>query len=158
MSVYSFEAETITGQLTSLSEYAGNVLLIVNTASHCGFTPQFRGLQEMYDKYEASGLVVLGFPCAQFRNQEFADNADIAQACEMNYGVRFPMFSRIDVNGPAAHPLFDYLKREAPGVLGSQSIKWNFTKFLIGRDGKVRKRFAPYVKPEKLEAEIVSLL
>lgn len=148
---------TLGGQPVSMADYAGKVVLVVNTASQCGFTPQYAGLETLYQKYAAQGLVVLGFPCNQFGKQEPGSADDIAQTCHINYGVSFPMFEKIDVNGTAAHPLFRYLKKALPGVLGER-IKWNFTKFLIGRDGKPIKRFAPFTTPEKMEAAIVAAL
>jgi glutathione peroxidase len=150
-------ATSLGGQPVPMTDYAGKVVLVVNTASHCGFTPQYAGLETLYQKYAAQGLVVLGFPCNQFGKQEPGSADDIAQTCHINYGVSFPMFEKIEVNGAAAHPLFRYLKKALPGVLGER-IKWNFTKFLIGRDGKPIKRFAPFTKPEKMEASIVAAL
>lgn len=150
-------ANSLGGQPVPMADYAGKVVLVVNTASHCGFTPQYAGLETLYQKYAAQGLVVLGFPCNQFGKQEPGSADDIAQTCHINYGVSFPMFAKIEVNGTAAHPLFRYLKKALPGVLGER-IKWNFTKFLIGRDGKPIKRFAPFTKPEKMEAAIVAAL
>ena len=150
-------ATSLSGEPVPMADYAGKVVLVVNTASHCGFTPQYAGLETLYQKYAAQGLVVLGFPCNQFGKQEPGSADDIAQTCHINYGVSFPMFAKIEVNGAAAHPLFRYLKKALPGVLGER-IKWNFTKFLIGRDGKPIKRFAPFTKPEKMEAAIVTAL
>ncbi|AST69078.1 glutathione peroxidase [Kosakonia cowanii] len=150
-------ATSLSGEPVPMADYAGKVVLVVNTASHCGFTPQYAGLETLYQKYAAQGLVVLGFPCNQFGKQEPGSADDIAQTCHINYGVSFPMFAKIEVNGAAAHPLFRYLKKTLPGVLGKR-IKWNFTKFLIGRDGKPIKRFAPFTKPEKMEAAIVAAL
>jgi Glutathione peroxidase len=152
-----FQATLITGAEQSLGEYAGKVVLVVNTASKCGFTPQFAGLEALYEEYRDQGLVVLGFPCDQFANQEFADNAETAQFCQLNYGVSFPMFAKIDVNGPNAHPLFSWLRQEAGGILGD-AIKWNFTKFLINRDGEVVHRYAPTVEPAALEGDLKALL
>ena len=157
-SLYDFQAARIDGQPVRLSDYRGQVLLIVNTASACGFTPQFAGLEELHKKYAARGLVLLGFPCNQFGKQDPGSNLDIGAFCEKNYGVDFTMMSKIDVNGPNAIPLYDWLKKQAPGVLGTKSIKWNFTKFLIGRDGKVIKRYAPKTKPKELEADIEAAL
>ena len=157
-SLYDFQAARIDGQPVRLSDYRGQVLLIVNTASACGFTPQFAGLEELHKKYAARGLVLLGFPCNQFGKQDPGSNLDIGAFCEKNYGVDFTMMSKIDVNGPNAIPLYDWLKKEAPGVLGTRSIKWNFTKFLIGRDGKVIKRYAPKTKPRELDSDIESAL
>jgi glutathione peroxidase len=150
-------ATSLSGEPVPMADYAGKVVLVVNTASHCGFTPQYAGLETLYQKYAAQGLVVLAFPCNQFGKQEPGSADDIAQTCHINYGVSFPMFEKIEVNGAAAHPLFRYLKKALPGVLGER-IKWNFTKFLIGRDGKPIKRFAPFTKPEKMEAAIVAAL
>lgn len=153
MSFYQLTATGLGGQIISMNDYAGKVVLVVNTASQCGFTPQYGGLETLYKKYAAQGLVVLGFPCNQFGKQEPGGADDIAQTCHINYGVSFPIFEKIEVNGNAAHPVFRYLKSELPGVLGGR-IKWNFTKFLIGRDGKPLKRFAPITAPEKMEAAI----
>ncbi|GGA49720.1 glutathione peroxidase [Kroppenstedtia guangzhouensis] len=157
MSVHDFAARRITGEEQSLSEFAGFVLLIVNTASKCGFTPQYRELQQLYDKYHERGLEILGFPCNQFGGQEPGSEDEILEFCQVRYGVTFPMFSKTKVKGPNAHPLFQYLSREAPGIFG-QAIKWNFTKFLINREGRVVRRFAPATKPEQLEREIESIL
>ncbi len=156
----TFHQLTVTslrGQPISMADYAGKVVLVVNTASQCGFTPQYAGLEKLYKKYADQGLVVLGFPCNQFGKQEPGGADDIAQTCHVNYGVSFPMFGKVEVNGATAHPLFRYLKEALPGVLGGR-IKWNFTKFLIGRDGKPLKRFAPMTTPEKMEAAIVAAL
>ena len=152
-----FEATTIKGAPQQLSEYLGKVVLVVNTASKCGFTPQFAGLEKLYDDLNDSGLVVLGFPCDQFANQEFADNAEVEEFCQMNYGVDFPMFAKIDVNGRDAHPLYGWLRTEKGGVLGD-AIKWNFTKFLLNRDGGVVKRYPPSTPPEDIEDDIRALL
>jgi glutathione peroxidase len=152
-----FEATTITGTLQQLSEYVGKVVLVVNTASKCGFTPQFAGLEKLYTDLKDEGLVVLGFPCDQFANQEFADNAEVADFCQLNYGVDFPMFAKVDVNGKDAHPLYGWLRTEKGGVLGD-AIKWNFTKFLLNRDGKVVKRYPPTTPPEDIEDDIRKLL
>lgn len=154
---HQLTATSLGGQPVPMDDYAGKVVLVVNTASHCGFTPQYAGLETLYQKYAAQGLVVLGFPCNQFGKQEPGSADDIAQTCHINYGVSFPMFAKIEVNGAAAHPLFRYLKKTLPGVLGER-IKWNFTKFLVGRDGQPLKRFAPFTKPEKMEAAIVAAL
>ncbi|SMG28234.1 glutathione peroxidase [Cedecea sp. NFIX57] len=154
---HQLTATSLTGQQITLSDYAGKLVLIVNTASQCGFTPQYAGLEALYKKYAAQGLVVLGFPCNQFGKQEPGDADEISRTCHINYGVSFPMFAKVEVNGAAAHPVFRYLKNELPGVLGGR-IKWNFTKFLIGRDGKPLKRFAPFTTPEKIEAAIVAAL
>ncbi|MDE1184043.1 glutathione peroxidase [Paraburkholderia sp.] len=157
-SVYSFTARTLGGEEISLERYKGRVLLIVNTASECGFTPQYAGLQKLHDAYAARGLDVLGFPCNQFGKQEPGDATQIGSFCEKNYGVSFPMFDKIDVNGANAHPLYRYLTGEAPGVLGIEAIKWNFTKFLVNRDGEVIKRYAPLTKPDAIVGDIEKLL
>ncbi len=157
-SVYNFSANTITGDSKSLSDYQGKVLLIVNTASKCGLTPQFKGLEELYQAYKDNGLEILGFPCNQFASQDPGSESEIAEFCQLNYGVSFPMFAKIEVNGDSTHPLYQYLKQEAPGLMGSKSIKWNFTKFLVNGEGKVLKRFAPTDAPEKLTADIQKLL
>ncbi|MED1265733.1 glutathione peroxidase [Bacillus mycoides] len=158
MTVYDFSAKTITGEEKSLKDYAGKALLIVNVASKCGFTPQYKGLQEVYDKYKDQGLEILGFPCNQFGGQEPGTEADITSFCELNYGVNFPMFAKIDVKGDKAHPLYTYMTEQAPGLLGMKAVKWNFTKFLIGKDGKIVGRFAPQTKPVDLEVEIEKVL
>lgn len=158
MGTFDFSATALGGETIDLAQYRGKVLLVVNTASQCMYTPQYKALEKMYADYGARGLVVLGFPCNQFRAQEPGSNEDIGAFCEKNYGVTFPMFAKIDVNGNDAHPLFQHLKKEAPGVLGTQGIKWNFTKFLVDRAGQVVARFAPTVKPEELEGEIEKLL
>jgi glutathione peroxidase len=152
-----FEARTITGQQQQLAEYLGSVVLVVNTASKCGLTPQFQGLENLYSDLREQGLVVLGFPCDQFAKQEFDEDAEIADFCQLNYGVTFPMFAKVDVNGSEAHPLFGWLRSEQGGVLGD-AIKWNFTKFLIGRDGKPVRRYAPTVDPAAIENDIKALL
>jgi glutathione peroxidase len=157
-SVYDFEARRIDGRPAPLSEYRGRVLLIVNTASQCGFTPQFEGLEALYRKYAGQGLEVLGFPSNQFMHQDPGTHAEIAAFCTENYGVSFPMMEKIDVNGAAAAPLYKWLVKQAPGLLGSTAIKWNFTKFLVGRDGQVRKRYAPLDKPESIAADIEAAL
>ena len=154
---HQLHATSLQGQLISMADYAGKLVLVVNTASHCGFTPQYAGLEMLYKKYADQGLVVLGFPCNQFGKQEPGGAEDITQTCRINYGVSFPMFEKVEVNGDAAHPVFRYLKEALPGVLGGR-IKWNFTKFLVGRDGKPLKRFAPISTPEKMEAAIVAAL
>ena len=156
--IYDFDCETTGGKKQPLSEYQGKVLLVVNTASKCGFTPQFAGLEELYEKYRDQGLEVLGFPCNQFASQDPGSNAEIEEFCQLNYGVSFPMFGKIEVNGSGADPLFKYLKKEAPGALGSQRVKWNFTKFLVDSSGKVVKRYAPTVKPKAIEKDIAKLL
>ncbi len=157
-SIYDFSATSIEGQPISLSTFKDKVLLIVNTASQCGFTPQYKGLQELYDKYADRGLVILGFPCNQFGQQEPGTSNDIQSFCETRFGVKFPLFQKIDVNGPNAHPLFKYLTKAAPGLLGSEAIKWNFTKFLVDRNGNVVKRYASLTKPEDIEKDIQALL
>ncbi|MDF3031470.1 MAG: glutathione peroxidase [Moraxellaceae bacterium] len=157
-SVYEYSAKTITGEDKPIAEFQGQVLLIVNTASKCGFTPQFKGLEALYEKYKGQGFNILGFPCNQFLNQDPADDAQISEFCELNYGVTFPMFAKIDVNGDAAHPLFKHLTNAAPGLLGSKAIKWNFTKFLVDRKGNVVHRYAPATKPEDIESDIRMLL
>jgi glutathione peroxidase len=158
MSIYDFTAETLDGKPAPLSDWKGKVLLIVNTASKCGFTPQYQGLEELYRKHRDKGFVVLGFPCNQFGAQEPGDAAEIANFCSLTYDVDFPMMRKIDVNGPAAHPLYKYLKSAKKGVLGTEGIKWNFTKFLVDRDGQVVGRFAPTVEPRALEGAIEALL
>lgn len=156
--IYDFNATDIRGEEHSLDEFRGKVLLIVNTASKCGFTPQFEGLQSLYVDLKEKGLEVLGFPCNQFRNQDPADDKAISEFCSLNYGVDFPMFAKIDVNGPNAHPLFEYLKHSAKGLLGSEAVKWNFTKFLVNRDGEVVRRYPPTTKPSAIRADIEALL
>jgi glutathione peroxidase len=156
--IYKFEAQKINGQMVPLSQFEGQVMLIVNTASACGFTPQLDGLEKLYKSYAKQGLVVLGFPCNQFGAQEPGSNEEIVEFCQMNYGVSFPMMGKIEVNGPQAHPLYRWLEAEAPGLLGSKSIKWNFTKFLVGRDGTVLKRYAPTDSPASLTPDIEAAL
>ena len=156
--VYDFDALAITGQSVPLRQYQGQVLLIVNTASACGFTPQLAGLETLHETYGAQGLVVLGFPCNQFGAQEAGNNAEIADFCQLNYGVRFPMMAKIEVNGAQAHPLYQWLCAEAPGLLGTKAIKWNFTKFLVGKDGAVRQRYAPIDSPASLAHDIEAAL
>lgn len=158
MNVFDFQATSLDGKPVDLAQYRGKVLLIVNTASKCGFTPQYQGLETVYRELHGRGLEVLGFPCNQFGSQEPGSEEEIGAFCEKNYGVSFPMFGKVDVNGDAAHPLFQHLKAEAPGVLGTEGIKWNFTKFLIGRDGKVLKRYAPQTKPEEIAGDIEQAL
>jgi glutathione peroxidase len=158
MNVYDFQATALDGKPVDLAQYRGKVLLIVNTASKCGFTPQYQGLETVYRELHGRGLEVLGFPCNQFGSQEPGTEEEIGAFCEKNYGVSFPMFAKVDVNGDDAHPLWKFLKGEAPGVLGTEGIKWNFTKFLIGRDGKVAKRYAPTTKPEEIAGDIERLL
>ena len=156
-SIYQFEAELLDGKNKSFADYEGKVLLIVNTASKCGFTPQFSGLEKLYEKYKDQGFEVLGFPCNQFGGQDPGSNEQIGAYCQKNYGVNFPMFAKVDVKGPEAHISFRYLTNNSKGILGN-GIKWNFTKFLIGRDGKVLNRFAPTTKPEDLESEVAAAL
>jgi glutathione peroxidase len=156
--VYDFEARQIDGKPVSLSKFKGKVLLIVNTASQCGFTPQFAGLEALHEKYASKGLAVLGFPSNQFGNQDPGTNEEIGAFCTKNYGVSFPMMEKIDVNGSKAAPLYKWLVKEAPGFLGSTAIKWNFTKFLIGKDGQVIRRYAPLDKPESIAREIEAAL
>ena len=156
--IYDFSAEKLEGGEQSLSDYQGKVLLIVNTASKCGFTPQFEGLEKVFQKYRAQGLVVLGFPCNQFAGQDPGNNSEIGEFCQRNYGVSFPMFAKIDVNGSEAHPIYKFLTKEAKGILGTESVKWNFTKFLVGRDGNVIDRFATATKPEDMAKDIEKAL
>lgn len=158
MALYEHMLTLNNGEQTSLEKYKGKVLLIVNTASKCGFTPQYEGLESLYKKYNDKGFEVLAFPCDQFGHQEPGSNEDIAQFCNLNFGVSFPLFKKTNVNGPNANPLFEELKHEAPGLLGTKRIKWNFTKFLVDTQGKVLKRYAPNVKPEAMEKDIVKLL
>ncbi|MCY1647730.1 glutathione peroxidase [Caulobacter sp. SL161] len=158
MSVYDYSAKTLDGQDVSLADYRGQVLLIVNTASKCGFTPQYEGLEALYKAHKDRGFTVLAFPCNQFGAQEPGDAAEIANFCSLTYDVSFPVMSKIDVNGADAHPLYKFLKKEQKGVLGTEAIKWNFTKFLIGKDGQVVDRFAPTVKPEDLKVAVEALL
>ncbi|QGW80285.1 glutathione peroxidase [Variovorax paradoxus] len=156
--IYDFEARQIDGKSVKLSDFRGKVLLIVNTASKCGFTPQFAGLEALHEKYAAKGLVVLGFPSNQFGSQDPGTNEEIGAFCTTNYGVSFPMMEKIDVNGSGAAPLYQWLTKEKPGLLGSTAIKWNFTKFLVGRDGKVQKRYAPLDTPASLAPDIEAAL
>ena len=158
MSVYEFSAARLDGHEEKLADYRGQVLLIVNTASACGFTPQYAGLEALYENLHGEGLTILGFPCNQFGAQEPGSEAEIGAFCQKNYGVTFPMFSKIEVNGANAHPLYKYLKDAKPGLLGTEAIKWNFTKFLIDKDGEPVARYAPNTKPEELEAPIRKLL
>ena len=155
---YDFDAVSIDGQALHLKDLAGKALLVVNTASACGFTPQFAGLEALHQKYGSQGLVVLGFPCNQFGAQDKGSDNEIANFCQKNYGVSFTMMSKVNVNGANAHPLFQWLTKEAPGILGTQAIKWNFTKFLVGPDGVVRKRYAPTDTPSSLERDIEAVL
>jgi glutathione peroxidase len=157
-SAYDHEARLLDGTPARLADYAGKVMLVVNTASQCGFTPQFEGLEKLYESYKDRGLVVLGFPSNQFGEQEPGSAEEIGAFCQKNYGVTFPMFEKIDVNGDAAHPLYKWLKQSAPGVLGSERIKWNFTKFLVDRSGHVKARYAPVTKPEQIAKDIEALL
>lgn len=157
-SIYDFSANSIEGQPVSLSTYKDKVLLIVNTASQCGFTPQYQGLQSIYNKYENQGFAVLGFPCNQFGQQEPGSANEIQSFCEMRFGVTFPLFEKVDVNGANAHPLFKFLTKSAPGLFGTEGIKWNFTKFLVDRSGKVVKRYPSTTKPEDIEKDIQALL
>jgi glutathione peroxidase len=156
--IHEFKAEDIDGKDRALSEFKGKVLLVVNTASKCGFTPQYAGLEALWRKLKDKGLVILGFPCDQFGHQEPGDEKEIRNFCSLNYDVSFPMFAKVEVNGNGAHPLYQYLRKEARGVLGSESIKWNFTKFLVDREGKVVARYAPTDKPESIEKDILALL
>lgn len=155
---FDFEAVSITGEPVPLSQYRGRVLLVVNTASECGFTPQFKGLEELWREFQARGLVIVGFPSNEFGGQDPGSNDEIASFCQLNYGVSFPMMSKIKVNGAEAHPLWQWLKGEKPGILGTQVIKWNFTKFLVGRDGQVLKRFAPNDAPTTFRGDIEAAL
>lgn len=157
-SVYDYSAKTIDGKEKKLTEYKGKVVLVVNTASKCGFTPQYKGLEALYKQYADKGLVVLGFPCDQFGHQEPGNEEEIKNFCSLNYDVSFPMFAKVEVNGANAHPLYKHLKGEKPGVLGSEGIKWNFTKFLVDKSGNVVKRFAPTDKPESLAKDVEKLL
>jgi len=156
--VFDFSAVSLAGEAVDLKQFQGKVLLIVNTASQCGFTPQYQQLQQLYQQFNVHGLEVLGFPCNQFRGQEPGTAGEIGAFCETNYGVRFPLFAKINVNGADTHPLYQYLKSAAPGLLGSKSIKWNFTKFLVRKDGSVYRRYAPRTKPEALIDDIEKLL
>lgn len=158
MHIYDFEALGIDGQHVALSRYQGQVMLIVNTASACGFTPQFAGLEKLHQQYGEKGLAVLGFPCNQFASQDPGDDAQIANFCQKNYGVSFQMMSKVKVNGDGAHPLYQWLCAEAPGILGSKAIKWNFTKFLVGKDGRVIQRYAPQDAPAKIAKDIEAAL
>ena len=158
MDVTSFSAVTLSGETIDFADYRGKVLLVVNTASECGFTSQYEGLQQLHEAYSDRGLVVLGFPCNQFGKQEPGSGEQIAQFCERSFGVSFPLFQKVDVNGEAAHPLYQWLKQQAPGLLGSTAVKWNFTKFLVARDASSVERFAPTVKPASLKSSIEHLL
>ena len=154
MDLYDFEVNKIDGTPTKIQAFKGKVLLIVNTASNCGFTPQYDGLESLYERYKDSGLEILGFPCNQFGYQEKGSNDEIQSFCKVKFGIKFPLFEKIKVNGKNAHPLYSYLKEKAPGILGSKKIKWNFTKFLVSKNGEVIKRYAPNITPEKIEADI----
>ncbi|WP_444891353.1 glutathione peroxidase [Microbulbifer sp. DLAB2-AA] len=156
--LYSIPVKTASGETTSLGDYKGKLILVVNTASKCGFTKQYKGLEALYDQYKDRGLTVLGFPCNQFGKQEPGSDDEIQEFCELNFGVSFPVYAKLDVNGPTAHPLFVELKKRAPGLLGTEGIKWNFTKFLISKDGKEIKRYAPKDTPESLQEEIERML
>lgn len=158
MGIYDFEAQDIGGQARALDGFRGQVLLIVNVASKCGFTPQYKGLEALYRKYKDQGFSILGFPCDQFAHQEPGDENEIMNFCSLNYDVSFPMFAKIKVNGEDAHPLYRYLKGEKKGLLGTERIKWNFTKFLVGKDGTVIKRYAPTDKPEAIDKDVAALL
>ena len=157
-SIYEFSAQNNQDESIEFSSYQNKLLLIVNTASDCGFTPQYEGLQTLYSKYQTQGLEVLAFPCNQFKKQESGSNEEIKNFCDLRFNISFPLFGKVEVNGENAHPLFDFLKSEAPGILGSKSIKWNFTKFLVNKAGQVVKRYAPTTKPEAIEADIIKLL
>ena len=157
-SIYDIEVETLRGEKKTLEDMRGKVMLVVNTASKCGFTPQYKGLEELHQALSEKGLAILGFPCNQFGSQEPGTEDEIEAFCEVNYGVQFPMHSKVDVNGANAHPLFKKLAKEAPGLLGSRGIKWNFTKFLVDREGNVLERFAPATSPEKIRSKIEALL
>jgi glutathione peroxidase len=158
MSIYQFSATTINGESVSLEQFKNQVLLIVNTASRCGFTPQYEGLQQLYATLGGEGFTVLGFPCNQFAQQESGSNEDIKSFCDLKYGVTFPMFAKIEVNGDGADPLYKYLKKEAPGIFGTEAVKWNFTKFLVDRSGRVVKRYSPSDTPQAIAADIKALL
>ena len=156
--IYQFSAKDSSGETIELANYKNKVMLIVNTASDCGFTPQYEGLQTLYQKHQAQGFEVLAFPCNQFKQQEKGSNEDIKQFCDLRFNITFPLFGKIEVNGDNSHPLFTFLKSEAPGLLGSTGIKWNFTKFLVNKEGNVIKRYAPTTKPAAIEADIEKLL
>jgi len=158
MSIYDYNATSIGGEEVSLADFKDKVVLIVNTASKCGFTPQFEGLENLHQELQDEGLVVLGFPCNQFGKQDPGSDGQIEEFCQLNYGVSFPMFSKIDVNGAGTHPLYQYLKNEAKGLMGSKNIKWNFTKFLVNKEGEVVKRYAPTDKPQAIKRDIQALL
>ncbi|PKG82214.1 glutathione peroxidase [Colwellia sp. 75C3] len=156
--IYQFSVQNNQQETVELTQFTDKVVLIVNTASNCGFTPQYQGLQSLHDSFQAKGFEVLAFPCNQFKQQEAGSNEEIQQFCDLRFNIKFPLFNKIDVNGDNAEPLFNYLKNEAPGILGSKSIKWNFTKFLVNRQGEVVKRYAPTTKPEAITADIEKLL
>jgi glutathione peroxidase len=156
--IYQFSVLNNKQEKVELTDYKEQVLLIVNTASHCGFTPQYKGLQSLHDSLQVQGFEVLAFPCNQFKQQESGSNEEIQQFCDLQFNIKFPLFDKVEVNGDNAEPLFNYLKQQAPGILGSKSIKWNFTKFLVNRQGKVVKRYAPTTKPEAIKADIEKLL
>ncbi|MBA6231629.1 MULTISPECIES: glutathione peroxidase [unclassified Colwellia] len=156
--IYQFNALNNKKEIVELKDFQNKVMLIVNTASACGFTPQYEGLQSLYSEYQTQGLEVLAFPCNQFKQQEKGSNEEIKQFCDLTFNIKFPLFDKIDVNGDSTHPLFTFLKAQAPGILGSKSIKWNFTKFLVNRQGQVIKRYAPTTKPESIKADIEKLL
>jgi len=156
--IYQFSAKDHAGETIELSNYKNKVMLIVNTASDCGFTKQYVGLQNLYQKHQAQGLEVLAFPCNQFKQQEKGSNEEIKQFCDLRFNIKFPLFGKVDVNGDNTHPLFSFLKTQAPGILGSKGIKWNFTKFLVNKDGKVIKRYAPTTKPEAIAVDIEKIL
>ncbi|RXZ79013.1 glutathione peroxidase [Paenibacillaceae bacterium] len=158
MSIYDIETKTITGDSQTLAPYKDKVMLIVNTATKCGFANQFEGLQKLHDEFNEQGFAVLGFPCSQFADQELGNDDEIAESCKLNFGVSFPLYAKINVNGSEAHPLFQHLTEEAKGMLGTKAIKWNFTKFLVNRQGEVVKRFGPQETPEKIKAHVEKLL
>lgn len=158
MNLYDIEVKTISGEKQTMRDYAGKTVLVVNVASKCGYTPQYAGLEALWKKYQDKGLVILGFPCDQFLNQEPGNEEEIQSFCQLNFGVSFPLFSKIEVNGDNAHPLFKFLKHEKPGLLGTEAIKWNFTKFLVDKNGKVAERFGPRDTPESIEAKIAAQL
>lgn len=158
MSIYDFVVKRASGEETSLKEFKGKVLLVVNTASRCGFTPQYEGLQRVYDHYKEKGFEVLAFPCNQFGHQEPGDNKEITEFCSLNFNTKFPIFEKVEVNGKKAHPLYRYLTKEKPGLFGTKNIKWNFTKFLVDKDGTPIKRYAPTVKPEEIAKDIEAYL
>jgi glutathione peroxidase len=156
--LYDFKAKSISGKEINMIDFEGKALIVVNTASKCGLTPQYEGLEQLYQKYKNDGLLILGFPCNQFGNQEPGNEESISEGCLLNYGVSFPMFSKIDVNGKNAHPIFKYLKKNLPGIFGTEGIKWNFTKFIIDKNGKPVKRFSPWTKPGAMEKDILKIL